>query len=196
MRICRMTSLVSAAPGGASIPGTEMAGPPGCANGAGRRSKRSRSRPGWSLGGTICAPGGTACATAANETLTIAKAAATARTPASMPPTPRRTDGNFALKRGSEAIAGARNFSRCFNKVTPMPRRKVDKTNLYLDYYMKPWQRGEAHEIFEAIAKTLCPQVSRPIGNSAAKCAGVVPNSDGSFDLHQCSGERAVLGVF
>src|SRR5262249_42362699 len=85
MRICRMTSLVSAAPGGASMPGTEIAGPPGCANGTGGRSNRSRSRPGWSLGGTICAPGGTTCATAANETLTIAKAAAMARTPASMP---------------------------------------------------------------------------------------------------------------
>src|SRR6516225_8673278 len=82
-----MTSLVSAAPGGASIPGTEMAGPPGCASGTGGRSNRSRSRPGWSLGGTICAPGGTTCATAANETLTIAKAAAMARTHASMPPT-------------------------------------------------------------------------------------------------------------
>src|SRR6516162_7003385 len=80
-----MTSLVSAAPGGTSIPGTEMAGPPGCATGG--RSNRSRSRPGWSLGGTICAPGGTTCATAANETLTIAKAAAMARTHASMPPT-------------------------------------------------------------------------------------------------------------
>src|SRR5262245_27894409 len=85
MRIWRMTSLVSAAPGGASMPGTEIAGPPGCANGTGGRSNRSRSRPGWSLGGTICAPGGTTCATAANETLTIAKAAAMARTPASMP---------------------------------------------------------------------------------------------------------------
>src|SRR6516165_10692971 len=63
-----MTSLVSAAPGGASIPGTEMAGPPGCASGTGGRSNRSRSRPGWALGGTICAPGGTTCATAANET--------------------------------------------------------------------------------------------------------------------------------
>src|SRR5215813_3687141 len=82
-----MTSLVSAAPGGASMPGTEIAGPPGCANGTGGRSNRSRSRPGWSLGGTICAPGGTTCATAANETLTIAKAAAMARTHASMPPT-------------------------------------------------------------------------------------------------------------
>src|SRR5215471_183128 len=81
-----MTSLVSAAPGGASIPGTEMAGPPGCASGTGGRSNRSRSRPGWSLGGTICAPGGMTCATAANETLTIAKAAAMARTHASMPP--------------------------------------------------------------------------------------------------------------
>src|SRR5262249_20350818 len=53
-----------------------------------RPSKRSRSRPGWSLGGTICAPGGTTCATAANETLAIAKAAAMARALASMPPDP------------------------------------------------------------------------------------------------------------
>jgi hypothetical protein len=64
-----------------------MAGPPGCASGTGGRSNRSRSRPGWALGGTICAPGGTTCATAANETLTIAKAAAMARAHASMPPT-------------------------------------------------------------------------------------------------------------
>jgi len=41
-----MTSLVSAAPGGASMPGTEIAGPPGCASGTGGRSNRSRSRPG------------------------------------------------------------------------------------------------------------------------------------------------------
>src|SRR5215471_13096558 len=85
MRIWRMTSLVLAAPGGASMLGTEIAGPPGCASGTGGRSNRSRSRPGWALGGTICAPGGTTCATAANETLTIAKAAAMARTHASMP---------------------------------------------------------------------------------------------------------------
>ena len=79
--------MVSAAPAGASMPGTAMVGPPGCASGTGGRSKRSRSRPGWSLGGTIWAPGGTPCATAANETLTIAKAAATTRTHATMPPT-------------------------------------------------------------------------------------------------------------
>ena len=85
MRIWRTTSMVSAAPGGASMPGTAMVGPPGCASGTGGRSKRSRSRPGWSLGGTIWAPGGTPCATAANDTLTIAKAAAMARTPANMP---------------------------------------------------------------------------------------------------------------
>src|SRR5437762_7138195 len=122
-----MTSLVSAAPGGASMPGTEIAGPPGCANGTGGRSNRSRSRPGWSLGGTICAPGGTTCATAANETLAIAKAAAMARALASMPPDPS-TNGpqNFTSGEESEAIAGARrqppafgNFCRCFNKVTP-----------------------------------------------------------------------------
>src|SRR5262249_43474922 len=59
-----------------------------------------RSRPGWSLGGTICAPGGTTCATAANETLTIAKAAAMARTPAGISPTPQQTDRNFT--RGGE----------------------------------------------------------------------------------------------
>src|SRR5262245_54104013 len=105
-----MTSLVSAAPGGASMPGTEIAGPPGCANGTGGRSNRSRSRPGWSLGGTICAPGGTTCATAANETLTIAKAAAMARTPASIPTDPRRTDRNFTSGGKSEqSLAGAVN---------------------------------------------------------------------------------------
>src|SRR5215470_9485618 len=90
-----MTSLVSAAPGGASMPDTEIAGPPGCANGTGGRSNRSRSRPGWSLGGTICAPGGTTCATAANETLTIAKAAAMARTHASMPLTHLTNERKF-----------------------------------------------------------------------------------------------------
>src|SRR5262249_37140859 len=120
-----MTSLVSAAPGGASMPGTEIAGPPGCASGTGGRSNRSRSRPGCSLGGTICAPGGTTCATAANETLTIPKAAATARAPTSMPPAPLRTEQNFMSGKDSEAIAGSRchlsrfgNFWRCFNKVT------------------------------------------------------------------------------
>src|SRR6516165_310168 len=90
-----MRSLVSAAPGGASIPGTEMAGPPGCASGTGGRSNRSRSRPGWALGGTICAPGGMTCATAANETLTIAKAAAMARTHASMPLTHLTNERRF-----------------------------------------------------------------------------------------------------
>src|SRR6516225_1861890 len=105
-----MTSLVSAAPGGASIPGTEMAGPPGCASGTGGRSNRSRSRPGWALGGTICAPGGTTCATAANETLTVAKAAAMARTPAGISPTPLRTDANFTAGGGSgQSQAGAVN---------------------------------------------------------------------------------------
>src|SRR5215813_8160735 len=125
MRIWRMTNLVSAAPGGASMPGTEIAGPPGCASGTGGRSNRSRSRPGWSLGGTICAPGGTTCATAASETLTIPKAAATVRTPTSMPPAPRRTEQNFMSGKDSKTIAGSPchlsrfgNFCRCFNKVT------------------------------------------------------------------------------
>src|SRR5262245_18073871 len=129
MRIWRMTSLVSAAPGGASMPGTEIAGPPGCANGTGGRSNRSRSRPGWSLGGTICAPGGTTGATAANETLTIAKAAAMARTPASMPPDPSKNRPEFYVWGRVGAIVGRRcqrprfgNFSRCFNKVTPAAR--------------------------------------------------------------------------
>src|SRR5215813_1055598 len=117
-----MTSLVFAAPGGASIPGTEMAGPPGCASGTGGRSNRSRSRPGWSLGGTICAPGGTTCATAANETLTIAKAAAMARTHESMPPT---LDERAQILRYGETRSQCRqlscfgNSSRCFKKVTP-----------------------------------------------------------------------------
>src|SRR5262245_19128489 len=101
MRIWRMTSVVSAAPGGASMPGTEMTGPPGCASGTGGRWNRSRSLPGWSLGGTICAPGGTTCATAANETLTIAKAAAMARTPASIPRPLGEWTGNFT--RGGES---------------------------------------------------------------------------------------------
>src|SRR6516162_1252716 len=112
-----MTSLVSAAPGGASIPG--------CASGTGGRSNRSRSRPGWSLGGTICAPGGTTCATAANETLTIAKAAAMARTHASMPPT---LDERAEILRYGETrsqrrqLSCFRNSSRCFKKVTPASR--------------------------------------------------------------------------
>src|SRR5262249_15772493 len=67
-------------------------------------------RPGWSLGGTICAPGGTTCATAANETLTIAKAAAMARTPAGISPTPQQTDRNFTSGGESEqSSAGAVN---------------------------------------------------------------------------------------
>src|SRR5215472_18838602 len=122
MRIWRMTSLVSAAPGGASMPGTEIAGPPGCANGTGGRSNRSRSRPGWSLGGTICAPGGTTCATAANETLTIAKAAAMARTRANMPPT---LDERAEILRYGQTRSQCRqlshfgNFSSCLKKITP-----------------------------------------------------------------------------
>src|SRR5215813_2551163 len=120
-----MTSLVSAAPGGASMLGTEMAGPPGCASGTGGRSNRSRSRPGWALGGTICAPGGTTCATAANETLTIAKAAAMARTHASMPPT---LDERAEILRYGQTRSQRRqlscfsNSSRCFKKVTPASR--------------------------------------------------------------------------
>src|SRR5262245_28517627 len=117
-----MTSVVSAAPGGASMPGTEMAGPPGCANGTGGRSNRSRSRPGWSLGGTICAPGGTTCATAANETLTIAKAAAMARPHASMS---LILDERAEILRYRETWSQRRqlshfgNFSRCFKKIAP-----------------------------------------------------------------------------
>src|SRR5215472_1489734 len=120
-----MTSLVSAAPGGASMPGTEIAGPPGCANGTGGRSNRSRSRPGWSLGGTICAPGGTTCATAANETLTIAEAAAMARTHASMPPTlyERAEILRYGETRSQcRQLSHFGNFSSCFKKVTPASR--------------------------------------------------------------------------
>src|SRR5499427_1186049 len=128
-----MTSLVSAAPGGASMPGTWMAGPPGCASGTAGRSNRSRSRPGWSLGGTICAPGGTTCATAANETLTIAKAAAMARTHASMPPT---LDERVEILRYGETRSQRRqlscfdNSSRCFKKVTPDNKPENDDPSI------------------------------------------------------------------
>src|SRR5215813_10557843 len=135
-----MTSVVSAAPGGASIPGTEMAGPPGCASGTGGRWNRSRSRPGWSLGGTICAPGGTTCATAADETLNIAKAAAMARTHASMPPT---LDERAEILRYGETRSQRRqlshfgNFSRCFKKITPAGR---DVAGSWLDWiYRVVW---------------------------------------------------------
>src|SRR5713226_7942878 len=123
MRIWRMTSVVSAAPGGASTPGSAMMGPPGCASGAAGVSNRKRSRPGWSLGGTTCA-------TAVTETLTIAKAVAMARTPANMTPdpaAPQLTDFPcyFTSEGKPEAIAGGPcqlsrfgNFSRCSNKVT------------------------------------------------------------------------------
>jgi hypothetical protein len=70
-----------------------------------------------------------ACATAANDTLTIAKAAAITRTPASMAPTPEPTDFSRnvtsrgkpeAIVPGSRQPSGFGNFSRCFNKVTPV----------------------------------------------------------------------------
>src|SRR5262249_37151109 len=117
MRIWRMTRVVSAAPGGASMPGTAMVGPPGCASGTAGGSNRSRSRPGWSLGGTSCAPDGTTCAMAANETLTIAKAAAMARTHASMPPTlDERTEFYAMARQPAPSIVLFRQFFQMFQK--------------------------------------------------------------------------------
>src|SRR5215469_11131008 len=154
-----MTSLISAAPGGASMLGTEIAGPPGCASGTGGRSNRSRSRPGWALGGTICAPGGTTCATAANETLTIAKAAAMARTHASMPLT---LDKRAEILRYGETWSQRRqlshfgNFSRCFKKVTPASR---DAARSWLPRPGSFGRRGQ-------VSTTACGLVQMPIGLS------------------------------
>src|SRR5215831_18157002 len=178
-----MTSLVSAAPGGASMPGTEIAGPPGCANGTGGRSNRSRSRPGWSLGGTICAPGGTTCATAANETLTIAKAAAMARTPASIPTDPRRTDRNFTSGGVSEqSSAGAVNgpVLAIFPDVSirsHRPRRPSAGRDTKGEVFVGPMLRGPSKAGVSKHEGPGCPNPSRR-GLATAPC-GMRPSPPG-----------------
>src|SRR5262249_10211344 len=159
MRIWRMTSLVLAAPGGASMLGPEIAGPPGCASGTGGRSNRSRSRPGWALGGTICAPGGTTCATAANETLTIAKAAAMARTHASMPLIlDKRAEilRYGATRSQRRQLSHFGNFFRCFKKITPAGR---DAAGSWLPRPGPFGRRGQ-------VSTTACGLVQMPIGLS------------------------------
>src|SRR2546425_908584 len=64
MRTPRSTSVTLSAPGGATEPGSVMAGPPGRARAGVGCSKRSRSRPGSSLEG-ICASAGEAISIAA-----------------------------------------------------------------------------------------------------------------------------------
>src|ERR1039458_5348415 len=89
-----MTSLILSAPGGATVLGSETAGPPGWACGAGGWVNRSRSRPG-------CALGGITCAIAAVETIAIASAAAMRPNPANIPRTPypdRRRDLSAARR--------------------------------------------------------------------------------------------------
>ena len=44
-------SVICSAPGGATVVGSEMTPPPGCARGASGSVNRSRSRPGCALGG-------------------------------------------------------------------------------------------------------------------------------------------------
>src|SRR5262249_2459571 len=170
-----MTSVGSAAPGGASMPGTEMAGPPGCATGTAGRSNRSRSRPGWSLGGTICAPGGTTCATAANETLTIAKAAAMARTPASIPTDPRRTDRNFTSGGVSEqSSAGAVNgpVLAIFPDVSirsHRPRRPSAGRDTKGEVFVGPMLRGPSKAGASKHEGPGCPNPSTRAGNRSLR---------------------------
>src|ERR1035437_4534385 len=85
-----MTSLTLSAPGGATVLGSETAGPPGWARGTGGWVNRSRSRPG-------CALGGMTCAIAAVETIAIASAAAMRPNPANIP-APLTQPGVFTRK--------------------------------------------------------------------------------------------------
>src|SRR5690348_508498 len=97
MTIPRTRTLILSAPGGATVLGSEIAGPPGCDSGTVGGVKRSRSRPGSTLGGT-------GCAMAVAATTTIANAAIKRRTPARIPLNPQVTDLP-SFFRGAPAVA-------------------------------------------------------------------------------------------
>jgi hypothetical protein len=111
----RSTSVIFSAPSGATVLGSEITAPPGCARGAGSSWNCSRSRPGsW--------PPGITCATAGSDAVSITTAAIT-RHPSGVIPqsplskTPQAAD--FASNLLSGAIAPIRHFNVCALLDTP-----------------------------------------------------------------------------